>query len=428
MRSHIKEYLRDLGAVPLPADVPSEEISPDFSVGVTPGDAEHLGDMEVPDVTTTEVAWRFFIDGVQRTVPVCLIPIGNLRIPVYIAHLIAGVTERVNSRLIPFIKREAIILYFPLEGLRSVSASLPSPLNLTPPPFLKLDHTGNVYEKIRNALDKMEVSFWTDISVKLSQRQGEEANLDPSKLSAVGAIRRAARTRSQVLLRIMELGVIWEIARHNVLKENEFMVLDGPVFLPFKYATLASQQLATLMDASGEQIGDAMNLYSLLCNLLGVVKSVQIIPAQGLASALSLGPNFIIPVYLFSTTVKGATDEVSRHTLACFVWLRRELCEEISPIWSPASELVRLDVPFPAIIDPKADDKWYTVDFRPDLSKGPHRQKLKAILQTLIAERWPIPETTPHRMLTELYTIAETERWLRAHLLPEQELRRLVGI
>jgi len=428
LSSHIKEYLKDLGAVPLPADVPSEETSPDFLVGVTPSDAEHLGDIEVPDVAITEVTWRFFIDGVQRTVPICLIPIGNLRIPVYIAHLIAGATERINSRLIPFIKREAIVLYFPLEGLRSVSASLPSPLSLTAPPFLKLDHTGNIYEKIRNAQHKIELSFWTDISVKLSQRPGEEANLDPTKLSAVGAVRRAARDRSQVLLRIMELGIIWEISRQNVLKENEFIILDGPVFLPFKYATLASQQLANLMDTSGEQIGDVMNLYSMLCNLLGVVKSVQIIPIRGLASALSLGPNFIIPVYLFSTTVRGATDEVSRHTLACFVWLRREICGEISPIWSPTSEFTRLDVPFPAIIDPQVDDRWYTVDFRPDLSQGRHRQKLLAILKTFVAERWPIPETSPHRMLTELYTIAETERWLRAHLLPEQELRRLVGV
>jgi len=425
---HVGEYLRGLGAIPLPVDVPSEETAPDFSVGVTMGDAEHLGDIQVPEVATTEVIWKFFIDGVQQTVPVCLIPIGNLRIPVYIAHLIAGATQRVNSRLVPFIKREAIILYFPLEGLRSVSTNLPNPLILNTPPFPKLDRTGNIYEKIKNAEHRIEVSFWTDISVKLSQRQGEEVDLDPSQLSAIGAIRKAARDRSRVLLRIMELGIIWEIARQNILKENEFMIIDGPVFLPFKYATLASQRLANLMDSTGEQIGDSSNLYSLLCHLLGAVKSVEVIPTQGLASALSSGPNFVIPIYLFSTTVKGARDEVSRHTLACFVWLRREVCREISPIWSPASELTRLDIPFPAIVDPKVDDKWYTSDFRPNIQQGNHRQKLEAILKTIVAERWPVPETFPHRMLTELYPIAETERWLKANLLSEQELRRLAGV
>jgi hypothetical protein len=412
--------------------VPSEETAPDFTVGVTPSDAEHLGDVHISQETSIpSFLLRYFIDGVQRTVPICLIPVGNLRVPVYVAHLIAGAMQRVNGKLSPFIKREAIILYFPLEGIRSAQASIPSPLPLTEPPFTKLDYTGNIYQKIIQQ-QQPTITFWTDFSVKLSNRRGDETSLDPSgldssKLSAIGAVRRAARDRSQVLLRIMELGIVWEIVNHNILRDNEFMVLDGPVFLPFKYATLTSQRLAAVMDLSGEQIGNAQQMYNLLCHLIGVVKTVQVVPAQGLITALSPGPGFTIPVYLFSTTVRGANDEVSRHTLACFVWLRRELSGEISPIWSPSSELVRIDIPFPAVIDPETSN-WHTIDFRPNISQGEHRQKIEAILSAVLAERWPIPETTPHRMLTELYPIAETERWLRAHLMPEQELRRLAGI
>jgi hypothetical protein len=430
--SSAQGYLRNLGAIPLPPDVPSEETSPDFTVGVTPSDAEHLGNINISGTPTPRVSWQFFIDGVQRTVPICLIPVGNLRVPVFVAHLIAGAMRRLDGRLSPFIKREAVILYFPLEGIRSAGAGLSTTPFLTDPPFTKLDHTGNIYEKIINLQQPSTISFWTDISVKLSYNPQDEpglhpSGLDPSKLSAIGAVRRAARDRSQVLLRIMELGIIWEIATKNILDDNEFMILDGPVFLPFRYATLTSQHLATVMDPMGENIGNVQQIFNILHNLIGVVKTVQIIPIQGLIDALSPGPGFVIPIYVFSTTVRGASDQVSRHTLACFAWLRRELSGEISPIWSPSSELVRIDIPYPAIVDPKIDNNWYTPEFRPDVL-GRHKQKVRDILSTALAERWPIPETTPHRMLTELYPIAETERWLRAHLMPEQELRKLAGI
>jgi len=419
---NISNYLRNIGADPLPTNIPSEEISPDFSVGVKSADAEHLADIQIPETTSAEVTFRFFIDGVQRTVPICLVPVGNLRVPVFIAHLIAGAMERINGRLSPFLRREAIILYFPLEGLRAAGATLDNP-----PISIKFNRNGNIYELIRSYSQERQLNFWTDISIKLSNRAGEESNLDPSKLSAIGAVRRAARDRSQVLLRILELGIVWEIVNSDILSEQEFIILDGPVFLPFKYATLASRQLITAMDESGERIANINQMYELLSHLIGVVKTVQVIPAQGLAPALSPGPGLTIPIYSFFTTVEGADDVVSRHTLACFTWLRRELSREISPVWSPASELTRVDIPFPAIVDPS--DNWYTVDFRPNLQPGSnHRSRLEAILRTVITERWPIPESTPHRMLTELYAIAETERWLRSHLLPEQELRQLSGI
>jgi len=419
----VGEYLRSLGAIPLPTNVPSEEVAPDFTVGVNSSDAKQLATIRVSETATPEVNLRFFIDGVQRTVPICLVRVENLMVPIYITHLIAGATERVNGRLRPFLRREAIVLYLPLEGLRNVNASLPTP-SVISNPLHKFDYTGNIYELVRSFQQPRQLTFWTDISVKLSS---EETNLDPAKLSAVGAVRKAARDRSKVLLRIMELGVTWEIVISNILDEDEFIVLDGPVFLPLKYAGLTSQQLATVMDATGEQIGNTQQAYHLLRHLIGIVKNVQVIPVQGLAAALSLGPSIVIPIYLFSTTVRGATDLVSRHTLACFVWLRRELHQEIPLIWSPASGLSRIDIPFPAIVNPEVT--WYTPDFQPDLSEGSYsRRRLEAILRTVVADRWPVPETSPHRMLTELYAIAETERWLKAHLLPEQELRELGGI
>lgn len=416
----VGEYLRRLNAIPLPMNVPSEEVAPDFIVGVKPHDATQLAVMQIPEIATPEVKFRFFVDGVQRTVPICQVPVGSFRVPIFIAHLIAGAMERVHDRLNPFLKREAIVLYIPLEGLRSIDSSLSPPTTLA-----KFGHGGNIYNLIMRLRQPRRIDFWTDISVRLSEAPGDEVNLGPVELSAVGAVRRAARNRSQVLLRIMELGVVWEIISRSIFNEDEFVVLDGPVFLPFKYAGLTSQQLATVMSSSGEQIGDPRQAYHLLSHLIGAVKQVEIIPAQGLAVALSLEPDLRVPVYLFSEMIRGVTgDLVSRHVVSCFVWLRRELNEEIPLIWSPTSGLARIDVPFPAIVDSRIN--WYSHDFHLDLSDGSRsRRRLEAILRTVVAERWPIPEESPPRMLTELYAIAETERWLKGHLLPEQELRGL---
>jgi hypothetical protein len=425
LEAELVEYLRNLGAVPVPSDVPSEEASPDFSTGVTPYSVEPLAELCLPEVADSEVNLRFFLDGVQRTVPLGLLSVKNLNIPVYIAHLIAGVMERRNRTLAPFLRREVLVFYIPLEGMRNLD-----PLIGEPPYLHKFDQRGNIYDAIRT-MRMRSLSFWTDISVPLSLREikgeKEETILGPSELSAIGAIRRAARTRSKVLLRVMELGVLWEVINNVKLDENDFIVVDGPVFLPLKYARLTSTQLASLIDFSWEDIADVNRAYSFYRHVIGAVKNVRVVPTQGLTSAFSQGPGITTPIYLFSETVKGADDEVSRHTISAFIRLRRELSGEISPIWSPASELSRIDIPLPAIVG--EGEPWYTSDFRPDLSvKSSHRQRLEAVLKAAIRDRWPIPETTPHRMLTEYYCIAETENWLKSHLLPEQELRSMVPI
>jgi len=425
LQAELAEYLRSLGAVPVPSDVPSEEASPDFSTGVTPYSVEPLAELCLPEVTDSEVNLRFFLDGVQRTVPLGLLSVKNLSIPVYIAHLIVGVMERKDRVLTPFMLREALVFYIPLEAMRNLDPSIGEP------PYLhKFDQRGNIYDAIRTVRMRG-LSFWTDISIPLSLREKrgkkEETILGSSELSAIGAVRCAARTRSKVLLRVMELGVLWEVISNVMLGKNDFIVIDGPVFLPLKYARLANNRLATLIDFSWEKIADVNKAYSFYSHVIGAVKNVSVIPTQGLTLAFSQGPGITIPIYLFSETVEGADDEVSSHTISAFIRLRRELSGEISPIWSPTSELSRIDIPLPAIVD--ENEPWYIPDFRPDLSVGSHhRQRLEAILRAAIRDRWPIPETTPHRMLTEYYCIAETENWLRSHLLPEQELRSMVPI
>lgn len=417
--SSIGGYLKRLGAAPFPVNVPSEEAAPDFTVGIIPKEAIRIADIRIPEITTPEVNFRFFIDGVQRTVPVCHLH----GIPIFVAHLAAGAMERVDGRLNPFLKREAIVLYIPLEGLKNVCQVLSIPSKISEPPLTKFDYKGEIYELIRKTQQPNRINFWTDISIPLTQ---EEYILGAVELSAVGAVRRAARDRSKILLRIMELGVVWEVISQCIRKEDEFAIIDGPVFLPFIYAGLASRELVRISDPSTRQIGDRKQAYTLLRNVIGAVKRVEIIPAEGLFTALSTEPYFMIPVYRFSDVIEKE-DFVSRHTLSCFIWLRRELDREIPTIWSPTTGLARVDIPFPAIVDPEV--AWDSDNFYPDLSEGSKsRGKLEAILKTFITERYPVPDVPPSRILTELYAIAEVERWLKGCLLPEQELRKLAGV
>jgi len=89
--------------------------------------------------------------------------------------------------------------------------------------------------------------------------------------------------------------------------------------------------------------------------------------------------------------------------------------------------LTRIDIPAPAVLDVNRRDSW--VD---DVVRQEGRinlveseiNRLREIVTAYLSLRWSLPEMLGGRAYTELYAIAETERWLRSQLLHPYELRR----
>ena len=134
-------------------------------------------------------------------------------------------------------------------------------------------------------------------------------------------------------------------------------------------------------------------------------------------------------------------DDLRSYILAGYIQLRPNLLREVSSIWSTASALIRIDVPLPAVTDPSISNSWLSY-FKQTLeqtnlplpqvisnyinSTTHAQQRLAEIVSYIAGEAYPVPSTSPHRMLVELYSIAETEYWIKSRLIPAEELASLI--
>jgi len=418
MREKIKlsKYLSEIRVSPLPlSDIP-EESAPDLPVAETSSPATELVTLSVNPFPDGSSIFKFFVDGVQRTVPIGEIDIGGIHVPIHIAHLIVGAMKREGNQLKPYIRREAFVLIFPLGAIKAAGVQIGDP------PFEKLDFWGNIYNKIKSNDGGI---FFSDSSISLEIGAGGTPKilLQAGDLIKTGEVRRKALDRSKVLLRIMEIGMVWELRNSD---PNDWIILDGPIAPSLKYSRLVGSSLQGLQDIARPDMA-----FDFLSRVAGAVKRVQIIPQSGLNQALNPGNNLIIPIYQFGNLVQD-DDAVAQEILSAFVWLRRELSNEVSIIWSSVSGLARFDIPLPAILDESCKNNWNTAldenNIRNFLNNqsSPERQKLEQIINSIVLERWPIPSSSPSRMLTELFPIEETERWLSSQLLSIFELRTVL--
>ncbi|WP_156896833.1 hypothetical protein [Desulfovirgula thermocuniculi] len=412
------EYLKGIGASPLPpVDVP-EERAPDMYMATHSSPATEMVRVPISAFPNTPSLFRFFVDGVQRTVPVTEVPVGNVRVPVHITHLVAGAMERVEGRLRPVLKREAVILLLPLQALQVATSSV-SPV--TRPPGQELGAGVCIYEAIRSGGSQ----YYSDTSVGLELQRGGRVTplLQAGDLVRTGEVRSKALNRAKVLLRILEIGVLWELRQQY---PDDWVLLDGPVAPPLKYGRLVHPSLQGLEGIARPDVA-----FDFLRRVIGAVKRVQIVPQSGLEFALAHGPDFVSCVYLFSDVIQE-DDQVAKEILSAFLWLRRELADEIPSVWSSISGLARFDIPIPAVIDdPALKNTWNTLneqDLANLLSNPASRehQRLRELLESIVTERWPVPSSDSLRTLTELFPIAETEFWLSAHLYDLYELRQTV--
>ncbi len=357
--------------------------------------------------------FRFFVDGVQRTVPVAEVTVNNVRVPIHLSHLIVGAMERVGRALKPFIAREALVLIFPYQALQAADPAW----SARRPSGRELSSSGGIYEAVKSG-----DLLYSDTSITL--RLGSDGRLgvllQAGDLIRTGEVRQKALNRAKELLRIMEVGVLWELRRQY---PNDWILLDGPVAPPLKYGRLVEPTLQGLEEIARPDIA-----FDFLRRVIGAVKRVQIVPEGGLEVALSPGPLLVLPIYRFGEVIEE-DDAVAKEILSAFLWLRRELAGEISALWSTVSGLARFDVPIPAVFDDTSmRNTWNTLGEETLMtrladSSSTERQRLEELLRAIVIERWPVPTSTATRMLTELFPIAETELWLTSQLRSVYEMR-----
>jgi hypothetical protein len=412
----LRNYLVETGAHPLPpSDIP-EERAPDLPTATSSSAAREVARVEIDPSPGTSPLFRFFVDGVQRTVPVAEVTVNNVRVPIHLSHLIVGAMERVGAELRPFIAREAFVLIFPYQALQVADRAW----SARRPPGRELSSSGRIYEAV-----KSRDLLYSDTSITL--RLGSDGRpgvlLQAGDLIRTGEVRRKALDRAKELLRIMEVGLVWELRQRC---PEDWILWDGPVAPPLKYGRLVDPALQGLEEIARPDIA-----FDFLRRVIGAVKRVQIIPQDGLEVALSSGPFLRLPVYRFGEVIEE-DDAVAKEILSAFLWLRRELAGEISALWSTVSGLARFDIPIPAVFDdPTMRNNWNTLgDNTIETSlanpSSTERQRLEKLLQAIVIERWPVPTTTATRMLTELFPIAETELWLTAQLRSVYEMRSVL--
>jgi hypothetical protein len=407
-------FLQQRGANPLPPTQGGEEKAPDRGTAEESNPATPVTAFSIPANPLVPPLFGFFVDGVQRTVPIAEVSINGIRVPIHMAHVAAGAMLREDRELRPILIQQAMVLLLPYQAL---AGAMPVEWGQLAPPGRALSAAGDIYGAVRSTSFGDE--FYSDTSVNL--RQQGEVSLTPGDLVLTGRIRSSALNRATELMRILELGVIWDLRQQY---PDKWILLDGPIAPLTKYARLAAPALQGL-----QGIANPPEAFDFLRRVVGAVKEVTVVPSSGLEQALQLTPDLVtIPVFRFGEVVQQQ-EEIAKEVLSAYVWLRRELAAELSPIWSAVSGLARFDVALPAVLpdDPNTRNTWNTLEdeqiaalVQPSELSG---QRLRQILEQIILERWPVPPSTPMRVFVELYPIAETELWLMASLYDAMEIR-----
>ncbi|MEM2321561.1 MAG: hypothetical protein QXS79_06775 [Candidatus Bathyarchaeia archaeon] len=402
----LNSFLRGLGATPA-LQVPAlEEQEEEPTVSLETKDTLHVCDVDI-DIINREATYpRFFVDGVERIAVTHYVNIpGYPRIPVVGAHIIVGAGEFRDGNIIFHACREAFIIIFPYQTITSVLKVTGAPVpHIVPQSFMSiLDSTGGFYDKVRQrSLGHPMPTFFCDSTLDF---QGK-VSISESDLIASGKVVNVARNRVDGIRRALELGLAVEIRNRT----DEYVAVDGPLAdKPFlMYGRLAS-------DSIKRDLGDLRRKFDLLKRLIGLVKSVEIVPQKGLASVFQR--NFRVTIHKFKDS------DIGWHFLACFTILRPELTSLLRGAPQATGGLVRVDVPLPAVMD-SYDPSWHDVNYMTI-----NRRELERLLRGVLRLRVPIPhDASSYRFLTEVYPIHEVENYLHARLMSKDMIRAYAWI
>jgi len=398
----LREFLKGLGVTPA-IQVPAlEEQEEEPTAEVETKDTLHVCNIDV-NITDGQAEYpSFFIDGVERIAITHYISIpGYPRIPVVGAHIIVGAGEFGNERIILHTLKETFVILLPYQAivnaLKTISGSIP---HTVPQQFMSVfDQSGNFYIKVSQQSLKYPIpTFFCDSTLDFQGRP----SVEKSELIASGKVIRTAKNRVDGIRRALELGLALDLRKKNV---DKLVAVDGPLAdKPFlMYDKLASDEIH-------KDLSNSSKKFKLLEKLIGLVKTVEIVPQKGLESVFQR--NFCVSVHKFKDP------DIGWHFLACFTVLRPELTSLVRGAPQAAGGLVRIDVPLPAVMD-SFDPGWPDVNF-----VRINKDRLEQLLKGIIRLRVPPPhDTSSYRFLTELYPIYEVENYLRSRLMSKDQIR-----
>jgi hypothetical protein len=427
--SELAEYLRKLNQVYEGTFIQSEvaeEVAEDIpmaSENVEVLAEGGIAKVEYSEARELEARFRYFIDGVVETRPIAKIQVRGIEVPIHLVTCGAGVFERgENGEVRP--TENIVILTF---------LALPYSAITELDPDFKGKPQGLKLNKLKPLFDKLPAQqgpapwLWLDTATSFGS---DRRIIEKQDLISTGRVRAKARDQARVIMRVLEVGVLYLLKKSGYSKG--LIAFDGPISPLYIYAKLVSNNIEGLYELSNKKVS-----YDMLKDVIGCVKRVYRVPHDDkfLEVFKFTKDEHVFTIYPMSGVVKPLREEerdvegeermledAIRVTFSAFTVLRPELRYFYAgSIISNASTVARFDIPLPNIVDEKSD--WYLDDFVKNLFRelfpngilnltSDEGKKLYSILKAVVIDRFPVPAS---RAFTELYPIYEAEQHLKSY-------------
>ena len=375
-----------------------------------------------------------FVDGVTRYRIIGAINIRDVHVPLMIAHIIAGAMKTEDKKLRPYKKKELLIILFPFGAASNLIGQ-----SILPGDFPVLENDVIKFSDLMSSEERDVVFSDTTLTLgRLPAPSGliRRTLLTGNDLVASSKVIKTAKNRLAEIRRTLELALVLNIVGNA--KDNELVIVDGPVAPLFKYIGLIDPNLRSIVRGLNDR-KNAADAYDILKNIVGVVKKIVKIPGDLTSNLINNAGNVSnAHIYLWTKVIEdqeegGEDSYIATYVLSAFFMLRKELLTENYPVFSPTSGLVRVDVPLPVIMNKDDWVNWVINNheevndvgrdaIRQLVHNETYRAGLTKVLNIIYSLRYPVPSTTPYRRLVELYPIYEVEQWLKSNLLSKYEL------
>jgi hypothetical protein len=374
------------------------------------------------EISQTDIQFKYFIDGVVETRVIRKINVKGITVPIHLVVCGAGVFERTDEREINPISNSIVLLRFiafPYTTLKEMDSSL------EPPPGVRLNDAKPLFDN----LGMLQKGAWLDTSVSFGRNIRV---IERQDLLKTGYVRVRARNEAKIIMRILEVGVLYLLKNSKIFDDNYLIAFDGPISPLHIYAKLVSEKIFGLYELSDKNVS-----YNMLKNVVGCVKRVYKVPSDDTFYTI-FNRNIeeqIFVVYPMSAVVgslrqesedESELEDLVKATLSAFTVLRPELSEIYRErVISNMSMVARFDIPLPNICSDEED--WYLNEFLNKVFSDIFPNKfanlsndkgklLYKILKGVMIEKYPIPSAHGTRVFTELYPVYEAELWLRSYV------------
>ena len=346
----------------------------------------------------------YVVDSVRRSVGVGVVR--NVPdappIPIIATHIVTG-AGYVNRSLRPVSVRDVLCVFLPFAAIEQRCYNAGHRVRFVSDPARTLDENGDFYTKSAQRSLRGQVPLFVVDSSRRFQ-PGARPRLEHTELVSSNNIYLTARDVASVIESAMELGLIHDLLQRS---RDEIIIRDGPLAnAPFlNRARLASSNLGNLLTSERGR-------FDFLRRLIGVVKRIRVIPDIPLEGVFDISGEALGVIF--------NDGNIGWHFVATFFLLRPELLTQIPMLPSPASALIRVDIPIPFLMD-RYENGWEDYEHVRRIDLQRYIPRIKQAAGLVFSNRYPPPSSSPSKVLSELMPIFELENFLKARLLtPEQ--------